>query len=193
MKRMVLAITGASGVIYGIRMAEELLSRDFEVHLISSDAACIVLEQELDWDFSIGRAQTFYRHLPGSNLVYYDNDDIAAVLASGSFQNQGMIVMPCTMSTLSAIAHGSSDNLITRVADVMLKEKRQLILVPRETPLNTIHLRNMLLLAEMGVHIVPAMPGFYGKPTSIDDIVNFLVGKVLDLLNIPNDIYRRYV
>jgi 4-hydroxy-3-polyprenylbenzoate decarboxylase len=192
-KRMVLAITGASGVIYGIRVAEELLSRDFEVHLIASDAACIVLEQELDWDFSIGRAQTFYRHLPGSNLVYYDNDDIAAVLASGSFQNQGMIVMPCTMSTLSAIAHGSSDNLITRVADVMLKEKRQLILVPRETPLNTIHLRNMLLLSEMGVNIVPAMPGFYSKPTSINEIVDFLVGKVLDIINIPNDLYHRYV
>jgi len=190
---MVLAITGASGVIYGIRMAEELLSRDFEVHLIASDAACIVLEQELDWDFSAGRSQTFCQHLPGSNLVYYDNDDIAAVLASGSFQSQGMIVMPCTMSTLSAIAYGSSNNLITRVADVMLKEKRQLIIVPRETPLSNIHLRNMLLLSEMGVHIVPAMPGFYSKPTSIDEIVNFLVGKVLDLLNVPNDLYNRYV
>jgi len=190
---MVLAITGASGVIYGIRMAEELLLRDFEVHLIASDAACIVLEQELDWDFSAGRVQTFCQHLPGSNLVYYDNDDIAAPLASGSFLTQGMIVMPCTMSTLSAIAYGSSNNLISRVADVMLKEKRQLILVPRETPLNTIHLRNMLLLSEMGVHIVPAMPGFYSKPTSIDEIVNFLVGKVLDLLNVPNDLYNRYV
>lgn len=193
MKRMVLAITGASGVIYGIRMAEELLLRDFEVHLIASDAACIVLQQELDWDFSTGRAQTFCQRLPGSNLVYYDNDNIAAPLASGSFLSQGMIVMPCTMSTLSAIAHGSSDNLITRVADVMLKEKRELILIPRETPLNTIHLRNMLLLSEMGVNIVPAMPGFYSKPTSIDEIVNFLVGKVLDLLNIPNDLYHRYV
>ncbi len=193
MKRMVLAITGASGVIYGIRMAEELLLREFEVHLIASDAACIVLQQELDWDFSTGRAQTFCQHLPGSNLVYYDNEDIAAPLASGSFLSQGMLVMPCTMSTLSAIAHGSSDNLITRVADVMLKEKRQLILVPRETPLNTIHLRNMLLLSEMGVNIVPAMPGFYSKPTSIDEIVNFLVGKVLDLQNIPNDLYHRYV
>lgn len=188
-----MAITGASGVIYGIRMAQELLLSDFEVHLIASDAACIVLQQELNWDFSFGRAQTFYQQLPGSNLVYYDNDDIAAPLASGSFLTQGMIVMPCTMSTLSAIAYGSSNNLISRVADVMLKEKRQLILVPRETPLNTIHLRNMLLLAEMGVHIVPAMPGFYSKPTSIDEIVNFLVGKVLDLLNVPNDLYNRYV
>ncbi len=193
MKRMVLAITGASGVIYGIRLAEELLLREFEVHLIASDAACIVLEQELDWDFSSGRAQTFYQHLPGNNLVYYDNDDIAAVLASGSFQSEGMIVIPCSMSTLSAITYGSSNNLITRVADVMLKEKRQLILIPRETPLSTIHLRNMLLLSEMGVHIVPAMPGFYSKPTSIDEIVDFLVGKVLDLLNIPNDLYNRYV
>ncbi|HBQ27453.1 MAG TPA: aromatic acid decarboxylase, partial [Syntrophomonas sp.] len=132
-------------------------------------------------------------HLPGNNLVYYDNDDIAAVLASGSFQSEGMIVIPCSMSTLSAITYGSSNNLITRVADVMLKEKRQLILIPRETPLSTIHLRNMLLLSEMGVHIVPAMPGFYSKPTSIDEIVDFLVGKVLDLLNIPNDLYNRYV
>ncbi len=192
MKRMVLAITGASGVIYGIRMARELLLREFEVHLIASDAACIVLEQELDWDFSSGRAQTFYQQLPGSNLVYYDNDDIAAPVASGSFVSNGMMVMPCSMSTLSAIAHGSSNNLITRAADVMLKERRPLILVPRETPLSTIHLRNMLLLSETGVHIVPAMPGFYSKPTSIDEIVDFMVGKVLDLTNIPNDLYHRY-
>ncbi len=192
MKRMVLAITGASGVVYGIRMAEELLIRDFEVHLIASDAACIVLEQELDWDFSSGRTQTFYQRLPKGNLIYYDNDDIAAPVASGSFLSNGMMVMPCTMSTLSAIAHGSSNNLITRAADVMLKEKRQLILVPRETPVNTIHLRNMLLLSEMGVNIVPAMPGFYSKPTGIEEIVDFLVGKVLDLINVSHDLYHRY-
>lgn len=192
MKRLVLAITGASGVIYGVRMARELLARDFEVYLIASEAACIVLEQELDWDFAGGREEAFHRYIPGDRLIYYDNSDIAAPVASGSFINSGMLVMPCTMSTLSAIAQGSANSLITRAADVMLKERRPLVLVPRETPLNTIHLRNMLSLSEMGVQIVPAMPAFYHRPTSIDDMVAFMVGKVLDLLHISNDLFQRY-
>ncbi len=192
MKRLILAITGASGVVYGVRMARELLARDFEVHLIASDAACIVLDQELGWDFTAGREEVFHRHIPGDNLFYYNNDDIAAPVASGSFINQGMLVMPCSMSTLAAIAHGSAANLITRAADVMVKERRQLVLVPRETPLNTIHLRNMLALSEIGVQIVPAMPAFYHRPAGLDDMVAFMVGKVLDLLQVENNLFERY-
>lgn len=192
MKRLILAITGASGVIYGVRMARELLLRDFEVHLIASDAACIVLDQELGWDFTPGREQVFRRHIPGDNLSYYDNTNIAAPVASGSFISDGMLVMPCSMSTLSAIAQGSAANLITRAADVMLKERRQLVLVPRETPLNTIHLRNMLALSEIGVQIVPAMPAFYHRPAGLDDMVAFMVGKVLDLFQVENHLFERY-
>jgi len=192
LKRLVLAITGASGAVYGVSMARELLLRDFEVHLVASEAACIVLGQEMGWDFAPGVEEVFHRHIPGDKLHFYSNDDIAAPVASGSFINSGMLVMPCSMSTLSAIAHGSAHNLITRAADVMLKERRQLILVPRETPLNSIHLRNMLLLAEAGAQIVPAMPAFYHKPETIDDMVNFMVGKVLDLLNVQNNLFRRY-
>lgn len=192
LKKFIVGITGASGVIYGVRLVEELLRRDFEVHLIVSDAACIVLEQELDWDFSAGREQTFYKQFPEGNLRYYDNSDIAAPVASGSFLTSAMLVIPCTMSTLSAIAHGSSNNLITRAADVMLKERRSLILLPRETPLNIIHLRNMLLLAEMGAEIVPAMPAFYSRPETVTDMVSFMVGKVLDLMQIPHSLFRRY-
>jgi len=190
--RVILAITGASGVIYGVRMARELVGRDFEVHLIASEAAHIVLEQELGWDFSNGVETVFHREIPGNNLFYYNNSDIAAPIASGSFICRAMLVMPCTMATLSAIAHGSANSLITRAADVMLKEKRTLVIVPRETPLNIIHLRNMLSLAEIGVHIVPAMPAFYNKPANIDDIVDFMVGKVLDVLHVSNNLYQRY-
>lgn len=192
MKRLILAITGASGVIYGVRMVRELLLRNFEVHLIASDAACIVLDQELGWDFTSGREQVFRRRIPGDNLFYYDNTDIAAPLASGSFISDGMLIMPCSMSTLSAIAHGSAASLITRAADVILKERRQLILVPRETPLNTIHLRNMLALSEIGAQIVPAMPAFYHRPEGLDDMVAFMVGKVLDLLQVENQLFERY-
>jgi 4-hydroxy-3-polyprenylbenzoate decarboxylase len=192
LKRIVVAITGASGVVYGIQMVTELLARDFEVYLIPSNAACLVLEQELGWDFNQGIEATFRQRFPGNNLIIYDYANIAAPIASGSFLNEAMVIIPCSMSTLSAIAHGSASNLITRAADVMLKEKRPLVIVPRETPLNTIHLRNMLLLSKIGVNIVPAMPAFYNKPASLDDMIKFMVGKVLDILHIPNDLFQRY-
>jgi len=178
-------VTGASGAIYARSLLEilgELSDQLEEVALIFSDNGRAV------WEFELG-------HIPPFSAPFrvYDNNNLFAPVASGSAGFDTMFIAPCTMGTLGRIAAGTSSDLICRSADVMLKEKRQLILVPRETPLSTIHLRNMLLLSEMGVYIVPAMPGFYSKPTSIDDIVNFLVGKVLDLLNIPNDIYRRYV
>ena len=192
MRKYIVAITGASGVIYGIRLVEELLNRDIEVHLVASRAAGIVLNEELGWDLAGGQEATFRQHLPEGKLVCYENDNLAVAIASGSFINDGMVVIPCTMGTLSGIAHGSSGNLIERAADVTLKEKRQLILVPRETPLSAIHLRNMLVLSEMGSHIIPPMPAFYHHPQTLDDIIGFVVGKVLDAMGIEHELFKRY-
>lgn len=193
MSKIVVGLTGASGVIYGIRLVEELLKTDSEVHLIISNPAQIVLEHELNWDFSHSIEDTFREKLSGDNLYLYDNSNIAAPIASGSFLIDSMIVIPCTMSTISNIANGNSKNLIDRAADVILKEKRPLLLVPRETPLSSIHLRNMLTLSDMGVHIIPAMPAFYNHPQNIEDMIDFVVGKVLDSLRIEHNLYNRYL
>ncbi len=192
MPKYIVALTGASGVIYGINLTAELLSRGFEVHLICSDAARLVMEQELTWVFDSSLEVTLNKYLPEGKLFFYTNDAIASSIASGSFLIDGMVIIPCTMATLSAVANGSSRSLLERAADVVLKEKRPLIIVPRETPLSSIHLRNMLALSEMGVHIIPAMPAFYHKPQNIDDMVAFVVGKVLDAMHIQHDIFQRY-
>ncbi|MDD2619502.1 MAG: UbiX family flavin prenyltransferase [Syntrophomonadaceae bacterium] len=192
MPKYIVAITGASGVIYGVKLAAELLSRDFEVHLVCSEAAHIVMEKELPWIFENSLEATLRKYLPEGKLFFYANDAIASPIASGSYITDGMIIIPCTMATVSSLANGSSRSLLERAADVILKEKRSLIMVPRETPLSSIHLRNMLTLSEMGVQIIPAMPAFYHQPQSIDDMVNFVVGKVLDAMHIPHDIFLRY-
>ncbi|MFD0586902.1 UbiX family flavin prenyltransferase [Paenibacillus sp. GCM10027627] len=193
--RWVVGITGASGAIYGVRLIEELLSGGFEVHLVVTEAGWRVIKEELGWE-TTRRADTLERAFPGSigegKLIYHPNGDIGASIASGSFRVEGMLIMPCSMGTLASIAHGSSNNLLARAADVMLKEGRKLLLVPRETPLHAIHLENMLTLARLGVKIVPAMPAFYFKPQSMDEMVNFLVGKVLDNVDIEHDLYRRW-
>jgi len=186
------AITGASGVIYGVRLVEELLKSGRQVHLIVSEAGALVMEQELGWDLQVGLGEALRQHFSQPDLVIYDNDDIAALPASGSFLNSGMVVIPCTMATLSAIAHGSARTLIERAADVALKERRPLLVVPRETPLNSIHLRNMLTLSELGAHVIPAMPGFYHGPMNLGDMVDFVVGKVLDNMGISHQLFARY-
>lgn len=192
-KRIVVGITGASGSIYGVRLTEVLLSMGFEVHLVVSNAGWRVLKEELDWNVTDreGILNDKFGDRPGS-LVYHPVTDIGATIASGSYLAEGMIIMPCSMGTLSAVAHGSSDNLMARAADVMLKEGRPLVLVPRETPLHAIHLENMLKLAQLGVKIIPAMPAFYFKPRSLEDIVLFLVGKVLDSLRIEHHLFTRW-
>ncbi|MDD4802381.1 MAG: UbiX family flavin prenyltransferase [Syntrophomonas sp.] len=192
LSRYLVALTGASGIIYGLRLISELLVREHEVHLVVSEPGMLVLAQEMKWSAEKGLEDALRDYLPAGQLYIYDNSDIGARIASGSFVAEAMLIMPCSMSTLASVAHGMSNNLIERAADVMIKEKRQLILVPRETPLSAVHLRNMLVLAEMGVSIVPAMPAFYHQPDSIDDLVLFMVGKVLDLLRIPHDIFCRY-
>ena len=181
--RLIVAITGASGVVYGKRLLELLREKSVENHLIISKAAEKVIEHEL------GMTKDDVEKLADHA---YDIDDWSAPIVSGSFKTDGMIIIPCSMKTLAGIAHGYSDNLVLRAADVTLKEKRRLILVPRETPLNVVHLRNMLALAEQGVVVVPAMPAYYHKPKDIDGLVDFVVGKVLDLLGIEHTLYQRW-
>ncbi len=181
--RLVVAVTGASGVTYGKRLLQVLKTKKIETHLIVSNAAEKVIEHEL------GLSKKDFTKLADH---VYGTSDLTSPLMSGSFKTDGMIIIPCTMKTLSGIVHGFADNLILRAADVTLKEKRRLIVVPRETPLSTIHLRNMLTAAELGIHVVPAMPAFYHKPKNIDDLVDFVVGRALDSLEIEHDLFKRY-
>ncbi len=189
------AITGASGAAYGVRLLEYLLHEKHTVYLtLSREARLIVKEElELDWgtDFS-STAAILKKQYEGYDLIYCDETDMTAPIASGSCPIDAMVLIPCSMKAVAAIAHGTSTNLIERAADVTLKERRPLVLVPRETPLSRIHLKNMLALSEMGVSLVPAMPAFYNHPKSIDDLINFIVGRVLDLLGIKNQIYTRW-
>lgn len=189
MKKIVLAITGASGIVYGLRLLETLL-KGFSVDLILSQASLAVMRHESN--IFISDVQEFNSLQKSGNLKVYSEIDLSAPLASGSYITEGMFIVPCSMKTLSAIANGYADNLITRTADVMIKEKRKLVISPREMPLSVIHLENMLKLAKLGVVIAPPIPAFYHKPNSIDDLVNFVVGKLLDCMNIPNDLYSRW-
>ena len=186
MKRLIVGITGASGVIYGIRLLEILQDVDnVETHLVMSTAAAqtIGLETEYTAPQVEALADKVYRFR-----------DIAAAIASGSFRTAGMVVIPCTMKTLAGIAHSYSDNLLLRAADVVLKDRRRLVIVPRETPLHLGHLRLMTQLAEMNAIVAPPMPAFYHRPETIEDIVNQTVNRVLDLFEIelPEDLFQRW-
>lgn len=189
----VVGITGASGAIYGVELTKALLRMGLEVHMVITDAGWRVLNEELGWNVT-KRKEVLAEHFNGHDgqWIYYPNTDIGARVASGSFRTSGMVVTPCSMGTLSGIARAASDNLLERAADVMLKEGRKLILVPRETPLHAIHLENMLTLSRMGVTILPAMPAFYNHPKSISDLVRFIVGKTMDAMGIDHAIYKRW-
>ncbi len=180
---IVVAITGASGVIYGMRLLETLKEVGEDTVLTITDPAMMVLQHELDMEMDK------IRQLAGD---FYKSDDLTASINSGSCKFHSMVIIPCSMKTISAIANGYADNLITRAADVAIKERRRLVLVPRETPLRSTHLKNMLKISKEGGIILPAMPAFYHKPNNIDDIVNFIVGKVLDVLNIEHRLFRRW-
>ncbi|MDT4828999.1 Flavin prenyltransferase UbiX [compost metagenome] len=176
-RRLIVAITGATGAIYGVRLLQVLRAVPaVETHLLISPAGVMNLQHELD----VGRAEV--EALAG---VVHNVRDIGATIASGSFRAHAMVVAPCSMRTLAAIAHGLSDNLITRAADVTLKERRKLVLMVRETPLNLAHLRNMTAVTEMGGIVFPPVPGFYQKPQSIAELVDHTVGRVLDLVDLP--------
>jgi 4-hydroxy-3-polyprenylbenzoate decarboxylase len=189
MKKIILAITGASGIIYGIRLLNYLLER-FHTELIISNSSIRVIKQETYLSFD--NFEDLKKSFTHPNLKIYSDADISAPTASGSYQTEGMFIVPCSMKTLSAIANGYADNLITRTADVIIKEKRKLVIAPREMPLSVIHIENMLKLAKIGVIIAPPIPAFYHKPKNIDDIVNFIVGKLLDCMGIENNLYRRW-
>jgi len=189
----VIGLTGASGAAYGVRLIRFMLETGRSVHLIITDAGWRVLKEELGWDVS-RRVEALRAELgePERGWTYHPNGDIGAATASGSFRTAGMVIVPCSMGTLSGIARGASDNLLERTADVMLKEGRPLIVVPRETPLHAIHLENMLALSRMGVRIIPAMPAFYQGPQTVSDMVDFIVGKVLDNMGLDHQLYRRW-
>ena len=196
-RRIALAWTGASGMAYGVRLLECLLWADCRVELLISQAARIVAKQELDLALpgSTGElAEFFNARFAGHSgeLAVYGREEWFAPVASGSNPPDAMVICPCTMGTLAAVAQGLADNLIERAADVMLKERRPLILVPRETPFSLIHLRNMTALAEAGATILPANPGFYHRPGSVEAVVDFIVARVLDQLGVEHTLMRRW-
>ncbi|HNX09965.1 MAG TPA: UbiX family flavin prenyltransferase [Methanothrix sp.] len=180
---IVVGISGASGVQYGIRLMQVLRDKGCIIHLVISDSAAKIIE--IETDLSHEEVLRMADHV-------YEPYDFAAPVASGSNLFKAMVIIPCSMGTLSAVACGSSDTLIARTADVCLKEKRQLIMVPRETPLSLVQLRNMCAAAEAGAVILPACPAFYSRPESLDDLVDVLVGRVLDLIGVEHDLYRRW-
>ena len=181
--RLVIAITGASGVIYGIRTLEVLKKLNVETHLILSEWGSKNINIETD------KTTDYVRSL---STRYYDDKNMAASVSSGSFKIDGMVIIPCSMKTLASIANALDDSLVSRAADVCIKEQRKLVLVPRETPLSRIHLKNMARLASTSSVILPAMPGFYHRPKTIDDLINHVVGKVLDQFNIDHRLFKRW-
>lgn len=183
MKCIVLAMAGASGAIYGVRLLRALKEAKVDVHLTISPTAEINLK--IETGMTANELGKLAQHV-------YPANDLTASISSGSFHIDGMVIAPCSTKTLAAIANGYSDNLITRAADVTLKERRTLVLVPRETPLSQIHLKNMLILARIGAIILPASPGFYHNPKTIDELVDHIVGKIMDALHIEHNLYKRW-
>jgi 4-hydroxy-3-polyprenylbenzoate decarboxylase len=220
MPDLVVAITGASGSIYAVRLLQVLLSAEANVHLTISPAGVQVLAQELDLRIELGKFEQSQllpdlEKLPADSrlrvllngcqrlrsrqsgtararLIYHHYQDFTAGIASGSFLTGGMVVCPCSMGTLAGLASGISSNLVHRAADVHLKERRKLIVVPREAPLGTIQLENMLRLAQAGAVILPAMPGFYQRPDGIGNLVDFVVGRICDQLGVQHELFRRW-
>jgi len=181
--RLVVGISGASGVIYGVRLLQALKDLPVESHLVMTRTAEVTLAHETTMKVADVHALAD---------AVYRIDDLAAAVSSGSFRTLGMIVAPCSMRSLGEIANGVTSNLLTRAADVVLKERHRLVLMARETPLHAIHLRNMLALSEMGAIIAPPVPAFYSKPKSLDDIVDHTVGRVLDLFNLDTGKVKRW-
>ena len=187
MKKIVVGITGASGSIYAKRLIEELASKGYLVHVIATDKGKQVFKYELSLDL-----KQWIQELNQPTVKLEDNQNLFAGVASGSHGFDAVIVLPCSMGSLAEISHGLSRNLLCRAADVALKEGRKLIIVPRETPFNTIHLENMCHLSKVGATIIPAMPGFYHHPQTLEDLVNFVVGKVLSYLNINHNLFKKW-
>ncbi|MDE1765726.1 MAG: UbiX family flavin prenyltransferase [Thaumarchaeota archaeon] len=181
--KLVVGMTGSSGIAYGIRMLEVLKRCKVDVHLIMTEWAKKCLTLETDFDLK------YVKSLANS---YSDDSNMAANVSSGTHKTDGMIIIPCSMKTLSSIANGYEETLVARAAGVTIKESRRLIIVPRETPLTSIHLENMLKLARIGIVILPAMPGFYNRPKNVDELINHIVGKCLDQFDIEHNLFKRW-
>jgi 4-hydroxy-3-polyprenylbenzoate decarboxylase len=180
--KLIVAVTGASGTAYALSFLKALKQQGIETHLIITESAREVASHEIG----------DIKQLTSLATKVYNQDDMTAGIASGSYPVDGMVIVPSTMKTIAALANGFADNLVTRAADVQLKERRPLILVPRETPLHAVHLENMAKLSHLGAVILPAMPGFYHKPETIDDLVDFISGKILDQLGVKNQLFTRW-
>jgi 4-hydroxy-3-polyprenylbenzoate decarboxylase len=180
--KLVIAVTGASGIIYAENFLKATKKHDIETHLIITESAKKVAKHE---NIKIERFESFTKY-------HYPPNDLEAPISSGSYKIDAMVIIPCSMKTVGALAHGYAENLVTRAADVQLKEKRRLIIVPRETPLHAIHLENMAKLSQNGVVILPAMPGFYHNPKTIEELADFISGKILDQLKIQNNQFTRW-
>lgn len=193
-RRVAVAVTGASGAIYAVRTIAALLSEGCELEVVFSDYGRRLMLDELGPDAKVERlidilVERYGESVRRGSFVVHSNKDLGATLASGSHRCESMVIVPCTMKTLAGVAHGLSHNLIERAADVMLKEKRRLVIVPRETPLSLPDLRNMVLCAEAGAMILPAMPAFYQLPKTIDDLADFLAGKILNALGFEQRLF----
>lgn len=189
MKKIILGLTGASGSIYFLRLARQLSMQEIELHIVSSQLGEKVLEYETGTTLS-KEVELWTGNK--AKVILEDNTNLFSAAASGSSRFDAMVIVPCSMSTIGKLSHGITESLLTRAADVMMKERRKLVLVPRETPFSTIHLQNMAELSKLGAIILPAMPGFYGKPRTMDDLIDFVVGKTMDCLEIENKCYERW-
>jgi len=181
--RLIVGLTGSSGIMYGVRMLEVLKDYQVDVHLIMTEWAKKCLTLETDYDFKYVKSLADH---------YSDDSNMASSVSSGTHKTDGMIIIPCSMKTLSSIANGYESTLVARAAGVTMKESRKLVVVPRETPLTSIHLENMLKLARIGVVVLPAIPGFYNKPKSVDEILNHVIGKCLDQFSIDHGLFKRW-
>jgi 4-hydroxy-3-polyprenylbenzoate decarboxylase len=194
MTHVAVAITGASGALYAVRTLAALLAHGCTVDLVASDYGRRLLRDELGPEAAFERLAAFLAARYGEDVrrgrfVVHSNRDLGATIASGSQGCEALVIVPCSMKTLAGVAHGLSRNLIERAADVMLKERRPLVIVPRETPMSLPQLRNLVLCAEAGAQVVPAMPAFYQQPKTLDDLADFMAGKILSLLGIPHALY----
>lgn len=182
-RRIIIGISGASGFVYGVRLLQLLRAQDVETHLVVSKSAQVTMAYETDWKLGdvLALADRHYR-----------NDDLAACISSGSYRTLGMIVAPCSMRTLAEIAIGMSSTLLTRAADVVLKERKRLVLLARETPLHLTHLKNMLAVTEMGAIVAPPVPAFYAKPASLEEMIDHTLGRVLDVFGLDSGVVRRW-
>ena len=195
MKPYIVAITGASGILYGVRLLQTLAAQKIPVEFVISDTARIVAKEELGIDLSgIRNGREICERLgsDATTIHFHDFKDFSAPIASGSYPTEGMVVVPCSMGTLGRIAHGYSEDVLLRAADVVLKEKKKLILVPRETPLNLIHVKNFELLIQAGATILPANPSFYTRPQSVEQVVDTVVARVLDHLGVAHQLVHRW-